>query len=284
METRLDTGLGLGDRLRSARRARAMSIDQAARALHLEEAILQALEDERFAELGAPVFVRGHLRSYARLLGLAEDGVLEAYRLADPASEALPRVARDLEKPLAASPGPYAVAIGVGVFLLALVAWFVGSQGGPAAPPAGPVALPAGEPLPDQPETEPPGSAAEPVVATPGLIRVELDFTQASPVQIDAAGGRAADGDQPAGTSLVLELSPPVDIVLGNAPGVRVRVNGADYALPPGALTPGTTVARFRIDALPLAAVLPGAATAGPGGGVAGAAAPPVTETPVPAP
>jgi cytoskeleton protein RodZ len=249
-----------------------MSIDQAARALHLEESVLQALEDERFAELGAPVFVRGHLRSYARLLGLAEDGVLEAYRVADPASETVPRVAREIEKPLAASPGPYAVAIGVGVLILAIVAWLVGSQGGPVATPAAPVALPETVPGPEPLGAAPIEPAADPAAGIAGLIRVELEFTQASPVEIDAAGGRAADGDQPAGTALLLELAPPIDILLGNAPGVRVRVNDADYVLPPGAMTAGTTVARFRIDALPPPAATETSATL------------PGTTPPVPAP
>jgi cytoskeleton protein RodZ len=231
-----------------------MSLDQAARALHLEEGVLLALEEERFTALGAPVFVRGHLRSYARLLGLAEEAVLEAYRIADPASDAVPRVARDREKPLATSPGPVAVGIGVAVLVLAIVAWLVGSQSGePVAPPTLP---PAGEAVPvgaNDPATPPVVSVGTDAVAGPvsaaGTLRVELGFEQSSWVQVDAADGRLADGEQLAGSTRVVDAVPPVDIILGNAPGVRVRVNGEPWEIPASARSAGSNVARFRIDA-----------------------------------
>ena len=44
--------------------------------------MIEALEDERFAALGAPVFVRGHLRRYAELLGEPEDAAAGALRRA----------------------------------------------------------------------------------------------------------------------------------------------------------------------------------------------------------
>lgn len=115
---KLDTALGLGERLRSARKARALTLEQAAYELKVDIKVLQALEDERYDMLGAAVFVRGHLKAYARLLGLSEQAVLEAYRIADPSSEVPPRVAREVEKPLSTSPGPLAI---VAAIILALV-------------------------------------------------------------------------------------------------------------------------------------------------------------------
>lgn len=91
---RPSAGLALGDRLRSARKARALSVAQVADALRLEEATVLALEEERFEALGAPVFVRGHLRRYAQLVGLSEEAMLEAYRSVAPDSEELPSLAR----------------------------------------------------------------------------------------------------------------------------------------------------------------------------------------------
>ncbi len=88
------TSLGLGERLRSARKARALSVAQVAEALHLEEASVVALEEGRFEVLGAPVFVRGHLKRYAALVGLSNETVLEAYRAAAPGSDAPPMIAR----------------------------------------------------------------------------------------------------------------------------------------------------------------------------------------------
>jgi cytoskeleton protein RodZ len=285
MEGRVDSALGLGERLRSARRARAMSLDQAARALHLEESLLQALEDQRFADVGAPVFVRGHLRSYARLLGLAEDVVLEAYRVADPSSEAAPRIARDREKPLGPSPGPFAVAAGIGVVLFALVALFVGSE--PAAPPAaGPASGPGVTapglstvtvPPPASPPASPPAAAAP----VPVTRRIEFVFTATSWVQVEAGGERVLDGEFPAGVTRTVEVAPPVDVTLGNAPAVRVVVDGSPYALPPGAQPAGSNVARFRLEA-PAPVAVPPVAVAAPGG-PPGAPALPAATVPAPA-
>ena len=55
----------IGARLRSAREARGLTTLQAAEKLHVDARILEALEAEDFAALGAAVYVRGHLRRYA---------------------------------------------------------------------------------------------------------------------------------------------------------------------------------------------------------------------------
>lgn len=74
---------GLGATLRSAREARGLSIHKAAQDMHVSDDIIEALEQDDFASLGAPIFVRGHLRNYARLLGLPEDEVLATEHAAD---------------------------------------------------------------------------------------------------------------------------------------------------------------------------------------------------------
>lgn len=53
---------------------------QTARQLGLNPLIIQALESNEFAQLGAPVFVRGYLVRYARLLNLPETEVLKRYQ------------------------------------------------------------------------------------------------------------------------------------------------------------------------------------------------------------
>ena len=128
-----DTALGLGERLRSSRKARALTLVQAAFALRLEPAVLQALEDERFEALGAAVFVRGHLKAYSKLLGLNEEAALAAYRVADPNADLSPKVTRELEKPMTTAPGPLAIAAAVGIVVLAILVLYVLSSGDPPA-------------------------------------------------------------------------------------------------------------------------------------------------------
>jgi cytoskeleton protein RodZ len=69
----------IGSTLRQARERIGLTINQVAAQLNLDVALVTALEEERFAALGAPVFVRGHLKRYADLLGEALDPLQERY-------------------------------------------------------------------------------------------------------------------------------------------------------------------------------------------------------------
>lgn len=68
-----------GELLSAARDKKGWSIGRVAQALNLDEGTIEALEANRFDDLGAPVFARGHLRKYARLVDLDTTTVLEAY-------------------------------------------------------------------------------------------------------------------------------------------------------------------------------------------------------------
>lgn len=68
-----------GARLRREREARGLSEQQAAEALNLDPTVITVLEANDFGALGAPVFVKGHLRRYAHLLALGEDEIIGAY-------------------------------------------------------------------------------------------------------------------------------------------------------------------------------------------------------------
>jgi cytoskeleton protein RodZ len=61
---------GCGARLRKAREAAGLTQADVASRLKMPVRVVQSLEAEDWSRLGAPVFVRGQLRSYSRLLGL----------------------------------------------------------------------------------------------------------------------------------------------------------------------------------------------------------------------
>lgn len=69
---------GAGERLRRSREAAGMSVTQVAERLHMPVRVVESLESEDWSRLGAPVFVRGQLRSYSRLLGLLTEPMLQA--------------------------------------------------------------------------------------------------------------------------------------------------------------------------------------------------------------
>jgi cytoskeletal protein RodZ len=68
-----------GELLRRERERRAISVQQAAEDLHLDTAIVEAIEANKFAVLGAPVYARGHLRKYAARLGLSPEFIIQRY-------------------------------------------------------------------------------------------------------------------------------------------------------------------------------------------------------------
>ncbi len=72
-----------GAQLRTAREELGLSIEEVADRLRLNEALVLAMEEDRFGLLGTPVFARGHLRNYATLVGAAEREVLDAFDVDD---------------------------------------------------------------------------------------------------------------------------------------------------------------------------------------------------------
>ncbi len=69
---------GCGARLRAAREAAGLSIDDVAARLRMPGRVVRSLENEDWSRLGAPVFVRGQVRSYSRLLGLTTAPLMDA--------------------------------------------------------------------------------------------------------------------------------------------------------------------------------------------------------------
>lgn len=71
--------LDIGAVLSAARMKRELSIATAAMQSNLSQEIIEKLEQNRFGEIGAPVFTRGYLSLYARFLGLNEAAVGQAF-------------------------------------------------------------------------------------------------------------------------------------------------------------------------------------------------------------
>ena len=73
-----DANRGCGARLRKAREAAGLTEADVAERLKMPVRVVRSLEEEDWARLGAPVFVRGQLRSYSRLLGLTTAPMMAA--------------------------------------------------------------------------------------------------------------------------------------------------------------------------------------------------------------
>jgi cytoskeleton protein RodZ len=87
---REEVRLSLGERFRSIRESRGISREEMARRLRVSPSVVQDIESDQWQRLGAPVYVRGHLNSYAKTLEVPAVVVSMALRdLDEPAPLAL---------------------------------------------------------------------------------------------------------------------------------------------------------------------------------------------------
>jgi cytoskeleton protein RodZ len=92
----IDATASIGEQLTAARKARKLDIERVARELKLDVAVIEALENDDSTALPAAIFVKGYLRSYARLVGLPEQQLLDSFaeQASDPPQLVVRRVAR----------------------------------------------------------------------------------------------------------------------------------------------------------------------------------------------
>jgi cytoskeleton protein RodZ len=263
------SSLGLGERLRSARTARALSVEDVAEKLHLDEMVIAALEDERFEDLGAPVFVRGHLRSYATLLELSADKLIDTYQASLPQASEFPAPPTLRDRSVTVNPVTWGFWSLVAVLALALVLYvFSGDDDSDAAadadldsvevpeetrPAPPPAATPAPEPA-TTPAPDPAAAATEQPDATLvdgesnnlRPVQLKLVFRGESWAEISDVERRLLFGLQRSGTRRELAGEPPFRLLLGNATQVDLFVDTEPYPIPRE--RSANDVARFIID------------------------------------
>lgn len=238
-----------GSRLRRQREQSGLSEQQVAGQLNLDATIVQALELNDYSALGAPVFVRGHLRRYATLLGADAAQIIAAYDrssagLAPPTL--VPRAREEMQPVRRRSPWPrVAAAAAVLVVAGGAIAWL--AAGGWRT------VFTSFSSDPEPQASAAPSSVAAPAVsaavpAPAGRVSVGFAFTADSWIEVYDAAGRTVVYDLgKAGTQRVASGTPPLSVTLGNAPAVAMDVNGRRIAVP--APEAGGTVAHFAIDA-----------------------------------
>ena len=265
-------GSGIGVELTRARETRGLALSDVAQQLKFSVRQLEALEQERFDTLPGGTFARGMVRSYARLLKLDADALLE--RLGEQV-QAVPQVGKLADRYL--EPVPFSdsarrstfVYLGLSLGVLAIgsaVAWEWYRERSPgrsiAFAPAktpsetkrtAPKAVKVVEPAPaastpaasaqaaSVPAASAPVEAAKPVeaVARPPIVgrgpnRLVLRFEQEAWAEVkDGAERLLISSLNPAGTERSVRGQPPFSIVIGNAQHVQVIYNDKPVDLQP---------------------------------------------------
>jgi cytoskeleton protein RodZ len=236
-------GGSFGSWLRQQREIRNISLREISDNTKIGMRYLEALEDDRFEVLPAPIFAKGFLREYAKYVGLDADEVVNYYL----AAEQRRRAALGIEEPVVPTPAvtprpsprtapPPAglsrlvwVGIALAVLLaIALVVWLVRRGGDKpeeaAAPP--PMAPPVTAPIPAAPVP-----TAPPVAAATGPFVVNLTFTAECWVEAVVDARQRISELRVQGESMQIEAMESVVLTLGNAGSVRVDVNGKPVQL-----------------------------------------------------
>ncbi len=246
----------LGEEFRSAREARSLSLSDVAERLHIRSVYLAAIEDEDWHVIGAPVYVRGFMRTYARFLGLDPEAAVARFAQLVPAgtpAASTPRpaaAAAAAEKREGERSSPSLAAI-LAIVVAVLVVLFVGYefyQYRMGAPGAVPVAAGSGEPAVADAgggagETASPapdasgvaGTAAAPPAAAPtarpaAKRGLSLHVMETSWLRVTVDGNVVLEGTLPAGVAKSF-TGKVADVRVGNAGGVRIAINGR--SLPP---------------------------------------------------
>ncbi len=246
----------IGPWLARLRTERGLTAAAAAAKLHCDEAILHALETERFHDIGARVFVQGHLRRYAEFLGApVEEMLAEWSRRGAAFSE--PDLGRVPHAP-ARAVDPQAVGRRVGYLAAAVVitvaAWLILQGGGVARPttttaPA-PSAAVTTSALAAAPKAAVESSIETPVAAPPARGQLALALTPSSAeswVEVyDAAGKRIFFDLVPRGKQIAVQGVAPLRVLLGRADFTAMELDGRTVTIPSRFMFNGT--AHFTID------------------------------------
>ena len=220
----------LGEQFRAAREARGLSLSEVAEQIRIRSVYLGEIEAENWGAIGAPVYVRGFLRTYARFLGLDAEEAVAEFNKTSPAPAVSENIGlsntsvRADTAPRTLSPLLW-VASAVAVVLIGFVIYnyvalrsTAGRTGTPAAvssvAPASP-GLPSNSPSP--------AASSSPVSALSRTLQVNV--LSGSWLRVTVDGSVRIEGTFPKGTTKLFHGRTAM-LRVGNAGGVDVVVNG----------------------------------------------------------
>lgn len=227
--------MSIGPTLAQGREEAGLTVTEVSTRTRIRETVIRGIEHDDFAPCGGNFYARGHIRSIARVVGVDPEPLIREF---DDAHGGAPQpvsavAALEADKPISIrerrSPN-WSAAMAVALVLV-LIYGVVQVFGGDDSQNAAPVA---------QPSAAPPSSKApprsDPVAQAPRKqVQVRVRADEASWVNVrDERGRELFSGLVRAGDSREWTARKRLFLVLGNAGGVRLTVNGTDLGSPGG--------------------------------------------------
>jgi cytoskeleton protein RodZ len=226
----------LGIRLRELREAKGVSLDDIARSTRVGRRHLEALETDSWAELPAPVFVKGFIRAYCDFLDASPDEALGVYREATGESAKPERVQSILRSGPSRRAGPLVISLVLFIALGAsLFALRLGLKSSPPSAPAtsasarsDTASVPSSASIPAATapviQTQPvPVSAAD---AKPAAQRLVIHAVEPTWIRVQVDDGQVSEELLPAGAGREWTAARRFVLTVGNAGGLEIDLNG----------------------------------------------------------
>lgn len=222
----------LGQRFQAAREARGLSLADVAEQVRIRAVYLQAIEEEHWSEIGAPVYIRGFLRTYARFLGLDAEEIVAEFNLAEGERGTIvpsrgivadPDYER-LRPRLQLSPLIWIASL-VAIVLIAFVVYnelTLPRLGGGGAAPSGALAIASPTPTPNAAP-----SPLATVSAASGWHAVTVRLSGLCWLRVTIDGTVSLEGTYPAKTEKTF-YGKRIEVRVGNAGAVDLTVDGQD--------------------------------------------------------
>jgi cytoskeleton protein RodZ len=269
-----------GASFRKAREAAGLPLEKIAAETRISTRFLTAIENEAFQLLPGGIFNRGFIRAYAEYLGLDSNQAVADYDRLSATAQETTDVLRDVERAPSRNSDWTLYLVAAGILVVLMVAYYFVTRkpatterpsepavAQPAAaapaPPATAAAPEANQAAPSPststtaavqpvaPVQSPPAPVAPPPTTatpstpstSPSALAVNVNVTDSTWMKVTTDGAVALSEILQAGTNRRFSAERSIDVIIGNAGGATMQINGRDL----GQLGTSGSVREFRI-------------------------------------